>query len=100
MFKRIMLVIAGALVVNAPALAAAPMMADGVRAAAAAEASSAEKFEPVAQRSRPQPYECKRFYWPCYHYGYYQFYGVWGPIGYWGLYRPYARDPWSWWKFP
>jgi hypothetical protein len=101
MRKCVMLAAVAALVASAPGLASAtPTPAGGALKAAAAAASGAEKIQRIGQRARPLPYECYRFYRPCWYYGYYQFYGAWGPIGYWGLYRPYERDPWSWWKLP
>lgn len=101
MRKVVMLAVVAALSVSTPGLSAAtPTMAGGRPAAAGLAAFKAEKIQPIDQRARRLPYECSRFYRPCWYYGYYQFYGAWGPIGYWGLYRPYERDPWSWWKLP
>ena len=99
----VMLAIATAFAANISKLSAATLVtADGVGAAPPREASKAKRIGPAPQRAHElqHQFECSRFYWPCYEFGYYTFYGVWGPMGYWGLYRPYAREPYSWWKLP
>jgi hypothetical protein len=100
MRKCLRLAVIAAFVTGTPVVAsAAELVAGGAPKAAAAFKSSAGK-DRVRGRSYPQPYEYYRYYRSYWEYGYYQLYGTFGPIGYLGYYRPYSRDPWSWWKLP